>query len=63
MGFTAGTATAVAGPIVGLTGYATPAVAATAAAAVLAPLLLAVIHPAAPAGAARGEEAVSGHPW
>jgi hypothetical protein len=51
MGVAAASATAVAGPVVGLAGYATLAVAGAAAAAALGPLLLAVARLGAPAGA------------
>jgi MFS family permease len=49
MGITAASATAVAGPVVGLAGYATLAVAAAAAAAALGPLLIAVARRGLPA--------------
>jgi MFS family permease len=52
MGVAAGTATALAGPIVGLAGYATLAVAGALAAAALGPFLLAVARRGLPAEAA-----------
>jgi MFS family permease len=53
MGVGAGTATAVAGPVVGLAGFATLAIAGAIAAAALAPFLAAVARRGAPIGAAR----------
>jgi MFS family permease len=55
MGFTAATATAIAGPVVGLAGYATLAVAGACAAAALAPFLIAVARRGLPADTARAE--------
>jgi MFS family permease len=52
MGIAAGTATAVAGPVVGLAGYATLALAGALAAAALAPFLVAVARWGAPVEAA-----------
>jgi MFS family permease len=52
MGVAAGIATAIAGPVVGIAGYATLAVAAATSAAILAPVLVAVGRRGAPAGAA-----------
>jgi MFS family permease len=52
MGIAAGTATAVAGPVVGLAGYATLAIAGAVAAAALAPFLAAVARRGAPTQAA-----------
>jgi MFS family permease len=52
MGVAAATATAIAGPVVGLAGYATLAVAGAASAATLGPLLIAVARRGAPTGAA-----------
>jgi MFS family permease len=49
MGVTAATATAIAGPVMGLAGYATLAVAATGAAAALGPLLITVARRGLPA--------------
>ena len=49
MGFTAATATAVAGPVVGWAGYATLAIAGACAAAALAPLLISVARRGLPA--------------
>jgi hypothetical protein len=53
MGVAAARATAVAGPVVGLAGYATLAIAGAVAAAVLAPLLVAAARRGAPVGTAR----------
>jgi MFS family permease len=55
MGFTAATATAIAGPVVGWAGYATLAVAGACAAAALAPLLIAVARRGLPAETARAD--------
>jgi MFS family permease len=55
MGVTAATATAIAGPVVGLAGYATLAVAGACAAAALAPLLIVVARRGLPAEAARAD--------
>jgi MFS family permease len=52
MGVAAGSATAIAGPVVGLAGYATLAAAGAVAAAALAPFLIAVARRGAPAEAA-----------
>jgi hypothetical protein len=51
MGAAAASATAVAGPVMGLTGYAVLAIAGAAAAAALAPFLVAVARRGAPAAA------------
>jgi MFS family permease len=55
MGFTAATATAIAGPVVGLAGYATLAIAGACAAAALAPLLIGVARRGLPADTARAQ--------
>jgi MFS family permease len=55
MGFTAAAATAIAGPVVGLAGYATLAVAGACAAAALAPLLVAVARRGVPVDTARAQ--------
>ena len=55
MGFTAATATAIAGPVVGLAGYATLAIAGACAAAALAPLLIAAARRGLPADTARAQ--------
>ena len=52
MGIAAATATAIAGPVVGLAGYAALAVAGAVAASALGPLLVAVARRGAPAAAA-----------
>jgi hypothetical protein len=55
MGFTAATATAIAGPVVGLAGYATLAIAGACAAAALAPLLIGVARRGLPADTAHAQ--------
>jgi hypothetical protein len=59
MGFTAAGATAIAGPIVGLAGYAALTFAAALAAAALVPLLVALRRRGAPAEAAPAQRVLA----
>jgi MFS family permease len=59
MGVAAGTATAIAGPVVGVAGYPTLAIAGAVAAAALAPFLLAVVRRGLPAEAAPAQRVLA----
>jgi hypothetical protein len=59
MGVAAGSATAIAGPVVGLAGYATLAIAAAVAAAALGPFLLTVARRGLPTQTARANRLLS----
>jgi hypothetical protein len=59
MGVAAGSATAIAGPVVGLAGYATLAIAAAVAAAALGPFLLTVARWGLPTQTARANRLLS----